>query len=245
MNDSKSDNSFKVLAVIPARGGSKGVPRKNLRTLGDKPLIAHIAHTAHQVHAIDKVIISTEDQELMAIAKKAGIEVPFIRPPELASDTAQLAQVIYHSYKFYLDKGVKYDAIISLQPTAPFLSKESMEKAIQIMINSGCDSVCTIAQFTQGHPYIAKSIAKDGSLSSFCPTCSANSEKVKRRQDRKEAFYITGGFYLRGGRLMEGGCPKGHWLGQQSKAVVLPEIEAVDIDSELDFQIAEFLYLQQ
>jgi len=232
---------MKVLAVIPARGGSKGVPRKNTKILGGKPLIAHVAEAAQRASSIDTVIISTEDEEILSLASSLDIAPPFQRPEELATDQAQLAQVIYHAFSYYEEIDQGFDAVLSLQPTAPFVTAESLDRAVAIMKSTGCDSVSAIARFTQGHPLIAKELTEEEEILPFCTLCSVNAAKIKRRQDRKAAYYITGGFYLRNRNLLEKGDPKGHWLGIDSRGVALSELESVDIDSELDFEIAEFL----
>ncbi len=236
-----NQSGFKTLAIVPARGGSKGVKRKNLRLLDDKPLFVHVAETAKRVETIDRVILSTDDREIFAVAGEYGIDAPFMRPDELAGDTSQLAQVIHHAFHYFAEKGVEYDAVLSIQPTAPFLSSQALHESIELMRHSGCDSVCSVAEFTHGHPYTAKKMEDEGHLSPFCTVCASNPGASKRRQERERAYYITGGFYLRSKSLLKNEEPKGHWLGEDSRAVCLTEIEAVDINTEFDFTIAEYL----
>jgi N-acylneuraminate cytidylyltransferase/CMP-N,N'-diacetyllegionaminic acid synthase len=145
-----------VLGVIPARGGSKSVHRKNIRELGGKPLIQSIFESAQKAKHLGRVILSTEDEEIAAVGRSIGIEIPFMRPPELATDNATLISVVKHALRRFDSEGAPVDAVMSLQPTCPFLSAETIDKAIALWAETGCDSVTTVAELTKGHPYISK-----------------------------------------------------------------------------------------
>jgi N-acylneuraminate cytidylyltransferase/CMP-N,N'-diacetyllegionaminic acid synthase len=229
----------KIMAVIPARGGSKGVPRKNTRTLNGRPLISYIINSAKQSKHIDKLIISTEDEDIMQIGRGMGVDIPFKRPPELASDNTPLIAVILHAYNYFKERNTQYDAVLSLQPTCPFLQPKSIDNMIELWIESVCESVVTISEITKGHPYIAKDLLSGHIIKNFCPI--PEGAIVGPRQKRRKAYYLTGGVYLRDKRLLEITETKGHALGSDTRAVVVDEIEAVDINSELDLKFAELL----
>ncbi len=228
----------KILGVIPARGGSKGVPRKNVRDLGGTPLIRHIFESARKSEYISRLILSTEDEEIAAVGKEIGMEVPFMRPKEFSTDSASLISVTRHALHFFDESGFRADGVISLQPTNPFLSAESIDKAIQLWLNTGCDSVTSIA-VSPIHPYITKKLKEDGKIENFC--LIPEGIKMGRRQDREVAYYLTGAIYLRTRTLLEADYEDGHHLGEDSRAVVLNETEATDINTQSDFEFAEWL----
>jgi len=142
-----------ILGMINARGGSKGVPRKNIKPLGGKPLIAWSIAVAKQVPEISRCIVSTEDEEIADIAVQHGADIPFMRPDHLASDTAvQLDTIIYNFDKMEELEGRKIDAVALLQPTQPFRTAEDVSGCIQTLINTKADSVISIAP-NKHHPY--------------------------------------------------------------------------------------------
>ena len=228
-----------VLAIIPARGGSKSVSKKNMRPLGDRPLIGYAIQSAKQSKHIDQLILSTDDDEIAWTGKELGIDIPFKRPVELASDVAPLIAVVLHAYNYFKEKSIQYEAVLCLQPTCPFLQHETIDKVIELWLRTGCESVVTVSEIQQGHPYIAKRLFSDNAIRDFCPI--PEGAVVGPRQKREKAYYLTGGIYLRDKRLLEKVEPKGHCLGEDARAVVVSEVEAVDINNELDFRFAEFL----
>ena len=233
-------NNKRVLAVIPARSGSKGVPGKNIRYLGKEPLVAYIAYAAQKSRYIDRLIVSTNDEQTIEIAKSIGIDVPFVRPEEFAKDNSSLISVITHAYEFFKEKGEEYDGAISLQPTCPFIQSRTIDAMIEIWGQSGCQSVTAISEIVNGHPFIAKRFFADSNtIENFWPL--PEGFLVGSRQNREKAYYLTGGAFLRNKALVEKGEKKGHCLGEESKAVVVSQLEAVDINSEIDFLFAEFL----
>jgi len=226
----------KVLGVIPARGGSKGVLRKNIRNLCGKPLIQHIFESAKKSKYIDRLIISTEDEEIANVAKSIGLEVPFMRPKELATDNASSISVIKHALKFFDDTGTRFDGVISIQATNPFTSTDTIDRAIQLWMETACESVTTIAE-AGIHPYITKRLKEGSAIESFC--IIPKGVKIDRRQERETAYYMTGAIYMRGRALIEAENMDGHYLGKDPRAVVVAEIEAMDINKQLDFELVE------
>lgn len=228
-----------VLAVIPARGGSKGVAKKNMRLLDNKPLIAYSVDYAKQSKNIDHLIISTDDEDIATIGASLGVDIPFQRPAHLGSDNTPLIAVVQHAYNYFKEKNIVYDAVLSLQPTCPFLHYETVDQVIEIWLQTGCESVVTVSEIMKGHPYIAKRLQLDSTIEDFC--IIPEGAVTGPRQKREKAYYLTGGIYLRDKRLLDRAEPKGHCLGSDARAVVVNEIEAVDINNELDLKFAEFL----
>jgi CMP-N-acetylneuraminic acid synthetase len=236
---SKNEAGKRVLAVIPARGGSKGVPRKNTRSLGGRPLLSYPIRAARGAARVDRLIVSTDDDRILEICRDLDVEVPFIRPPELASDRAPLIAVVVHAYEFFRAEGISYDAVLSLQPTCPFLCSATIDRVIALWLETECECVVTVSEITKGHPYIAKRLKGDHAIESFTPI--PQGAVVSPRQARETAYYLTGGIYLRDRRLIERAEPRGHCLGEDPRAVVVDEIEAVDINEEFDLKFADFL----
>ncbi len=232
--------SPKILAVIPARGGSKGVPRKNIRPVCGKPLIGYTIETAleasEQFHA---VIVSTDDQEIAEIAKQFGAEVPFLRPKELADDQAPTVPVLKHAVQFIEDRdGVLIDWVMLLQPTDPFRLPEDIHAAIDIALSEECDSVISVKQVFSTHPILMKKI-EDGQLRPFC----IDEKEGTRRQDFNPPAYMrNGAIYLtRRDTLMHDGSI---W-GETIRPYVMPEERSVGVDSEMDMKLVEILMAER
>ncbi len=230
---------FKVLAVIAARGGSKGIPNKNIAPLGDKPLLTYMIEAAHGAKSLSKVILSTDSERIADIGRTHGVEVPFLRPSGIAQDLSTLMEVNQHAVRFYEERGETFDAVMSLQPTAPFLKSATIDKAVEMLRATNCDSVTSIAQLTQCHPQIMKKFENDGAITNYLEIPPG--ELASSRQERKPVYFLTGSFYLRPTELLMAHEGSGHALGRDSRACLLDEIEATDINTLLDFTIAECL----
>jgi len=226
---------MKVLGIIPARGSSKTIQRKNLKKLGSRPLIYYAIKNALESKKLDRVIVSTEDKEIAEVAKKYGAEVPFLRPKKLARDNVSLIPVVIHAMR-YLEKkeGWKADVVVSIQPTSPFLEAEDIDRAISKLIRTRCDSVVTICKLTHGHPYWAYRL-KNGKLEPLFRYGS----KYLQKQDLPPFYSITGGLYVRWRKLLENWSGSDFALGKNIGAIILDEIKAIDIDTPIDFAIAE------
>ena len=186
-----------------------------------------------------EVMVSTEHKMIAEIAMSFGAAIPYLRPPELATDSAALIDVIRDAHAHFKADGRNFGGVLCLQPTAPFISSQTIDEAIDLLSETGCDSITTVAEITQGHPYIAKRLETQNVITNFCdPPPGAD---ISSRQSREAAYFLTGGFYLRQSSLVEDPAAQGHALGEDSRAVCVSEIEATDINTELDFRFAEFL----
>ena len=152
---------MKVLAIISARGGSKGVPKKNVRDLGGIPLIAHMFLKAKKCPEIDKVICSTDDDEIASIAKNYNIDVPFIRPADLSGDRVPLISATKHAMISMDKTGYNADIVVQLSPTCPFIKIENISKSIQYVIDGSCDCSVSLKKIEHDHPYRARELLKD------------------------------------------------------------------------------------
>ena len=211
---------MKVVAIIPARGGSKGIPRKNVKLLAGKPLIQYPIEVAKGCKLIDRVIVSTEDKEIAAVAKKAGAEVIY-RPAELAEDNVSTLPVLVHAVKELEKNGYKPDIIVLLYATAPFVRSGYIEEGIKKIIK-GCDSVVSVCEDTRNYKLW------DG-------TGKPLFKKRVNRQLVKRVFRENGAFYIMAyDTLMK----KKSITGRKTKLVFMQPEESIDIDTPLDFMLA-------
>ena len=151
---------LKILALIPARGGSKGLPRKNIKPLLGKPLIAWTIEQAKNSKYIDKVVVSTDDKEIAEISKEFGAEVPFLRPKELARDDSPTIDAIMHAINWFEEKGEFFDILVLLEPTSPLRKRNDIDNALELLINSieTADSIVSVGEVHLENPYIMKKI---------------------------------------------------------------------------------------
>ena len=182
----------KVLGVITARGGSKGIPGKNIKLLGGKPLIAYTIETAKKSKMLTNLIVSTDAEEIAMIAGRYGVEVPFLRPREYAGDKAPHLPVMKHAIEFMeKQEGIVYDSVVILQPTSPFRTVDDLDGTIKKLIETKADSAVSISEIPSGwHPIKIKKLEGDKVL----PYCIPEEEGL-RRQDLPVAYKRNGGVY--------------------------------------------------
>ncbi len=182
-----------ILAIIPARGGSKGLPRKNILPLLGKPLIAWTIKQALASKYLDKVMVSTDDEEIARIAKDHGAEVPFLRPPELATDTAKTIDVIYHALAFYKERGIIFNYLALLEPTSPLRAEGDIDKSIKLLADheAEADSLVSVGEVHMEHPSIVKKIENN-----YVKPYGFTGEIITRRQDLSKAYFPYGVIYL-------------------------------------------------
>ena len=220
-----------MIAIIPARGGSKGLPGKNVRPLNGKPLIAYAIEAALKAKHIDRVIISTDDEEIARVAVEHGAELPFMRPAELASDTAMaIDNYIYTIGRLEKEGGKPIDAFVVLQPTSPLRIAEDVDGAIEMFEHKGADSVISYCQ--EAHPVTwHKFLDEEGR---FVDIFDSN---IKNRQENRVSYYPNGAVYVFRTAMIR----ERRYYTSKSYAYVMPRSRSVDIDFIEDFEYAEFL----
>ncbi len=226
---------YKILAVITARGGSKGIPRKNIKILGNKPLIAYTIEAAKKSRLITHLVTSTDDEEIAGVAKKYGCEVPFLRPKELAQDKTLTLPVMQHAVRFMEQKlGIKFDYTVILQPTSPFRKTEDIDKTIQLLIDTGADSAVSLVKVEAGcHPIKMKKLHGNRVL----PYCVKEIEGT-RRQDLPVVYKRSGAVYAKRRDLL---IEKSRLYGNHITGHIVPQERSVDIDDEFDWLKAEYM----
>ena len=226
---------MKTLAVIPARGGSKSVPQKNIKILGDKPLIVHTIETSNASKRISRTIVSTDDEKIASIARSFGADVPFVRPAELATDDANAIDVIKHAL-IEVEKSksnVEYNAVVMLQPTSPFRLVNDIDDALKLLEKSEADSVISVVAVNGYHPARMKYLEEDRLIDP--PFVEAYENQP--RQELKPVFIRNGAIYAMRREVLLNGSFK----GKDSRAWIMPTYRSINIDTEMDFRFAELL----
>lgn len=228
---------MKVLGIIPARGGSKGVPRKNIRPLAGKPLIAHTIDVARDSGVFDRVVVSTDDREIADVARQFGGDVPFMRPARLAEDTTPTLPVLIHAVEWLRENDdYEPDLVAILQPTTPLRKLEHLREALDIFQKFKPDSVVSMRE-VPGHysPYWQFRLDTDSRATIF--TDESFEHIVKRRQDLPKTYTRNGALYMFKTQLLFEEQPT--FYGRDVRGFVMDNDSSVNIDSESDFEQAE------
>lgn len=223
-------NNKTVLAIIPARGGSKGVLRKNIREVGGKPLIAWTIEEAKKSKYIDRLILSSENNEIIQVAKEWGCEVPFIRPAELAQDDTPGIEPVIHAIVTLKEK---YDYVVLLQPTSPLRKVEDIDGCIKLCVSRSAKSCVSVTEPDKS-PYWMYTLDKEGKM---LPVLGADKEFL-RRQDLPKVYSLNGAVYV----------SECDWLLKHKSLITgetlaykMAKEDSVDIDTEMDLKLFELL----
>ena len=222
-----------IVGLVTARGGSKSIPGKNVKPLAGKPLIAWTIEAALQSRGLNRVIVSTDDNEIAEVARGWGAEVPFMRPSELAQDDSPHIDAVEHAIHWLAAHGnSRPDYVMTLQPTSPLRTAVDIDAAIQIAEDTDATAVASVCE-TSHHPYLAKRILPDRTLVDFVSSDIA----YLRRQALPPAYVLNGAIYL---NRRESLLHDRTFLAKGTYAYIMPPERSLDIDSELDFRFAEF-----
>ncbi|MBW1853896.1 MAG: acylneuraminate cytidylyltransferase family protein [Deltaproteobacteria bacterium] len=227
-------NKEKILAIITARGGSKGIPQKNTRELLGKPLIAYSIQAALQSRTLNKIIVSTDNETIAHISKKYGAEVPFLRPKHLATDTATSLSVLQHAVSYLAEKeGYLADIIVCLQPTSPLRSAGDIDQAVTLCMNTGADSVVSLCK-VEHHPYWMKKVVEGR----VYPLMEVDDEEYPRRQDLPPVYQLNGAIYVTRKKIL---MEEERVLGEHTLAHIMSQERSIDIDTPIDLKLAELI----
>jgi len=228
-----------ILGVITARGGSKGIPRKNIIKINGKPLIQYTIDEALKSHHLTKTIVSTEDEEIANIARDLGAEVPFMRPRKLAEDHVLSIDVVKHALLEMekIDK-IKYNIIILLQPTSPFRKSEDIDNGIDLLLRGRTDSVVGVVRVGGHHPLRMKRVVNDGWLVNYI---DQGFEDMRPRQILPPVYRRNGTLYISWRNIVMGGT----MVGENCKAYIMPPERSLDIDTKFDLIIAEHMIKEE
>jgi len=221
-----------ILVIIPARGGSKGIPGKNIKELNGKPLICYSIDAARSITNDENICVTTDDDSIIDVVEKYGLHVLFKRPDYLATDYCGSNEVIQHAYNFYRERGKKYDVILLLQPTSPFRKKKFIEDVISIYDDS-LDMVVSVKE-TAANPYFnCFEENSDGFLA-----ISKGDGQIQRRQDAPKAYEYNGSIYVINPRSL---MDKSMGVFTKIKKYVMEDLYSIDLDTMFDWHLAEMV----
>jgi CMP-N,N'-diacetyllegionaminic acid synthase len=227
-------NGQKVLGLIPARGGSKGLPRKNIRELCGKPLIAWTIDTAHAAHSLDAVVVSTDDAEIAAVAIHHGAEVPFLRPAELAGDTASSIDVLIHAIDTLAAVGRQFDIVVLLEPTSPLREPSDIDGGLAGMLAADAGAIVSVCLADAIHPVFMYRLGVKDRLVPFLDRQPSG----LRRQETEPLFYLEGTLYASRTDVLRA---QRSFYHQDTAAWEVPKWKAIEIDDLDDFLMTEAL----
>src|SRR3989344_4449898 len=235
MSNLKDMDSIKILAIITARGGSKGIPGKNIKLLAGKPLLAYTIEAAHGSKLLTRTILSTDDEKIAAVGKQFEVDIPFMRPAELAQDQSKSIDVVQHALRWLKNnEGAEYDYLLILQPTSPCRTAEDIDACIQLAADTGADSVISEMIIPNFVPQKIHRII-DGRIQPYFPDQPEGAMPV-RRQDLPQAYRRNAAIFL----TKVSWIMKNNLFGDDSRAYLMPLERSVDIDDPIDFELAEF-----
>ena len=224
---------MKILAIIPARGGSKGVPRKNVRLLGNKPLIEYSIDAAIESNVFEKIVVSTDDEEIAIAAEIAGCKPPFIRPTELAQDDSTSISVVLHAINFFEQQNIFFDAVCLLQPTSPFREKGFINKAINVFKETNSDSLISVLPVP--HEYNPHWVFEE--LNGTLKISTGDETIIPRRQELPKAYHRDGSLYITKTETLK----KESFFGKKLSYIESNKEFYVNIDTFKDWEMAEKL----
>jgi CMP-N,N'-diacetyllegionaminic acid synthase len=210
----------KVLGIIPARGGSKGVPRKNIRELAGKPLIAWTIEEGNKSKYIDRLILSSDDEEIMEIARQWGCDVPFVRPGELAKDDTPGIEPVLHALNTLTER---YHFVVVLQPTSPLRCVNDIDHCLKLCVDTNSPSCVSITESDKS-PYWMYTLEEKGFLRAFLK----GKDKYFRRQDFPKVVYVAETDWIKKNKKL---------VSSETIGYIMPKSRSFDIDTEIDFQI--------
>lgn len=221
---------MKILVIIPARGGSKGIPHKNIRPLGGKPLIHYTIDEAREIVGDEDICVSTDDPEIIKCVEDYGLKVPFVRPEELATDTAGTYEVLLHALDFYEKHGRHYDVVLLLQNTSPFRKAEQIKEALKIY-NDDVDMVVSVKECPANPYYCVFEEDNNG----FLHVCKGDGN-IFRRQDAPKVYEYNGAVYIMNAETLK--TTHMHKMRKRVK-YVMDDMSSFDLDTMTDWTIAE------
>jgi CMP-N,N'-diacetyllegionaminic acid synthase len=223
----------KILAIIPARGGSKRLPRKNILDLAGKPLIVWTIEAALKSNYIDRVIVSTDDEEIATISKSHGADVPFFRPVSLATDKAKSVDVVIDIINSLEERNELYDCAILLQPTSPLRNTDDINNACKLFFENDTNAVISVCK-NEHNPLWSNTLPENMDMSMFIDRSIIN----KRSQDIKQYYRLNGAIYIfRTKMLADEGS---FFIKNKCKAYIMSSENSVDIDTIDDFKLANY-----
>jgi CMP-N-acetylneuraminic acid synthetase len=221
-----------VLAIIPARGGSKGIPHKNVRLMGGRPLLAYTVDAAHASRRVTRTIVSTDDPVIAAAARELGVDVPFMRPAELSGDATPMLPVLQHAVREMETRGCAADAVVLLQPTSPLRRAEHIDAAVDLLESSGADSVVSVVEVPHQFNPVSVMRLENDRLVPFL-----DGPVILRRQDKPRVFARNGPAVL---AVRTAVLQSGSLYGDDIRPLTMAPHDSLDVDSPDDLELVEY-----
>lgn len=219
---------MKTFALIPARGGSKGIPRKNIKLIAGKPLIVWTIEAALRSTHLDAVVVSTDDPEIAEVARRAGAQMPFMRPSELAQDQTPGLDPVLHA----LDQLPQYDSVLLLQPTSPLRTTEDIDACLRLAKQHNAPSVVSVSE-ADTHPYWTYRLSEHQTLERMI-----DAAPIARRQNLPQVYALNGALYFADANWLR---LNSSFVGAETLAYAMTRERSIDIDTPLDWKFAELL----
>jgi CMP-N,N'-diacetyllegionaminic acid synthase len=225
---------MRILGLIPARGGSKGILRKNIKLLNGIPLIGYTIKAAHEANVLTKVIVSTDDEEIARISTELGAEVPFMRPNSLGTDQSTSFDVVIHALEYFKKKGEDFDAVCLLQPTVPFRSSLDISKSILQFESTNADSLISVQEIP--HKFNPNWAFIDSNNSDFLEFANNQNGIISRRQELPKSYHRDGSIYITRTQVL---LEKESLYGDKIAYYENKGDSVINIDTEEDWELAE------
>lgn len=231
----------RILALVPARSGSKGLPMKNIRLLHGKPLLSWPIDAAKRSRYVDRVVVSTDSEEYARIAQVAGAEIPFLRPPELSVDTAPSIAFILHALDMLDAVGDKYDYLVLLEPTSPLTEASDVDAALEALEahRADADAIVSVAELVSTHPAFAVSLDRKGLIHPYASQCFG---QLSRRQDIQPLYSLDGSLYISTPEALRSYQAFCH---ERTLSHLMPRYKSFEVDDLVDFICIEALLAQR
>jgi N-acylneuraminate cytidylyltransferase len=227
---------MRTLVIIPARGGSKGIPRKNIKPFDGKPLIYYTIDCARAICLDEDICVSTDDAEIISVVEQYGLKIPFVRPAELATDTAGTYEVLLHALDFYEKQGKYYDVVVLLQNTSPFRTPEQVKEALTLY-REDVDMVVSVKECAANPYYCVFEENPEG----FLHICKGEGN-IFRRQDAPKVYEYNGAIYIMNAKVLK----TVHMHKMQKKIkYVMDDLTSFDLDTMFDWKMAEMIVAQK
>jgi CMP-N,N'-diacetyllegionaminic acid synthase len=227
--------ALEILGIIPARQGSKGIPRKNIRSVGCKPLVAWTWEAAQAVPSVTRLMVSTDDPEIAELARSAEVEVPFLRPAQFASDTASAMDVVIHTLDWLREtEPYQPDFVLWLQPTSPLRTSADIEAAVALLQEKAADSVVSVCSAEHHHPALMKRVESNGLLRPW----RDDQGLTQRRQELPPVFCLNGAIYLTRREVL---LKEHTFYPETTYAYVMPLERSLDVDTPWDLYLVDLI----
>lgn len=222
----------KILAIIPARGGSKGIPHKNIMKICKKPLIAYSIEAAKESKYIDYILVSTDDTCIKEVSLSYGAKVPFLRPDEISTDRAKSIDVVLHGINYLKEHNENFDYVILLQPTSPLRTSDDIDTAIESVIESNKDSLISVCECSE-NPILMRTIERE----KLKPVLEFNGDNL-RRQELPTFYVFNGAIYINKVDMLQN---KKEFVDENTMPFIMDSTKSIDIDNMIDAKIAEMI----